>query len=218
MSQTNIGGPPLIGAVAGDSMGGANPGWGSAGADVAGGKASDCVADAASGARGCAAGAADRALGGEGDGGLVCALRAGPDSAGGVDTAARRSWRWSARRGRRRRLLRGPGDRSRKTEILKLARPDRSRAEAYWLSPRCCFARAQAPGRGPVPPPILPTASANPLSLPSAHAMKRAANARVGHPWPPPSRSSSTSCMNGPGLGFSGRRPGPARCRPRQQC
>lgn len=73
-----------MGVGAGNSAAGANPGWGSSGADVAGGKATDCVEDAASGARGCAAGAADPPAEGEGDRGLVCALRTGPDSAGGA--------------------------------------------------------------------------------------------------------------------------------------
>lgn len=61
-------------------------GWGS-GDDVAGGKASDCVEDAgaASGALDCTAGA-DPPAEGEGDCGLVCTLRTGPDSAGGAVT------------------------------------------------------------------------------------------------------------------------------------
>jgi hypothetical protein len=67
-------------------MAGANPGWGSCGAVVAGGNASDCVEDAgaASGARGCAATEAGSPAGGVR--GLVCALRTAPDSAGEADT------------------------------------------------------------------------------------------------------------------------------------
>ena len=95
---------------------------------------------------------------------------------------AHRSRRGSARRWRRRRLLRRPGDRSRKAEILKLARPDRlglgrvGRRRAIALRVRGRLAE------GPVPPPILPTPGANPLSSPPTHAMKRAACARVGPP------------------------------------
>ncbi len=98
--------------------------WRSSVADVAGGKATDCVEDAASGARGCASRSSRSASLSRRRSRprLRAADRAGFGLAGPARCA--RSRRGSARRRRRRRLLRRPGDRSGKAEILKLARPD----------------------------------------------------------------------------------------------